>query len=369
MTSNMKKKTKKLSWMKLSKECRRVVKQARQLRTRSLGHANRIKYDLGRRRLVKRSKGILPLGDEAAIVLIYQPKGILKSTLMTLQWLDAKGVTPIVVSNTNLTESDRNLLLERSHLVIERPNVGYDFGGYREGIFTILERGIKLNALYVMNDSMWFPVKKDTDLIEKCRAAPEDLYGIHVGHYQQRIGNEFVQSYFFRFKKEILNSKAFRDYWMSIPMMQDKKEVVRFLELKMAARFHNKGFSYGGFTTWRDVLDLVLKSDDEGFLRRVFEYQSQMSEKERLLIEPLLKKGVNALEMRDILIPYIEEHTLFPELSWISPEILDALGIPFMKKAVNRAELVHQRHEAIRLGIPASYEKVILDELIGWDAK
>lgn len=96
-------------------------------------------YDLVTSKEIRRSNGAAPLQREVAIYLIYPGRGILASHLFMLRELQREGISPIVVSNLPLRHQDRDRLLDTATLIIERPNVGYDFGGYRDGILDIAE--------------------------------------------------------------------------------------------------------------------------------------------------------------------------------------------------------------------------------------
>lgn len=184
-----------LGW-KIQREFERVKKQVQSLRWYVWGPVNRWLYDRRRARDVQVSTGDVPAGDEAAVMLIYQPEAVPESIFFTLSWLGAQGLAPVVVSNLPLSDTDRARLCGLSHLVIERPNAGYDFGGYREGVLTVLERGIGSRAIHVMNDSMWFPLTEDLDAIRQAQSDPSDLYGLLCNVVTQGRQRSYLQSYF-----------------------------------------------------------------------------------------------------------------------------------------------------------------------------
>lgn len=108
----------------------------------------RWRYDVARSHQAQVWQGNAPLQDEVAVFLIYQETGVSDSILFTLSWLKDQGAAAVVVSNAPLTDSDKTRLMDLSYLVIQRPNLGYDFGGYREGILTVLERGTRRYHLH-----------------------------------------------------------------------------------------------------------------------------------------------------------------------------------------------------------------------------
>ena len=74
--------------------------------------------------------------------------------------------TPLIVSNSPLSNKDKNLILEYSWVLIERKNFGYDFGGYRDGVLFISEKIIDLDKLILINDSTWFPIIDNNSFID-----------------------------------------------------------------------------------------------------------------------------------------------------------------------------------------------------------
>jgi hypothetical protein len=121
--------------------------------------------------------GKVALGDRAAVYLIFPDTGVLQSHLESLAYIQRKGYAPIVVSNVVLTDADRTKLSDFAHLVIERYNYGYDFGGYRESILTLGAKLAGLKFLALFNDSCWFPVTETADWLGAAEAMDLDFVG------------------------------------------------------------------------------------------------------------------------------------------------------------------------------------------------
>ncbi len=82
------------------------------------------------------TEGTLQPGTKLALVLCWQPRGLAGSFFNLLDHLVASGYTPFVVSNAAFSDADRQALRSRIWRAVERPNFGYDFGGYRDGFNT-----------------------------------------------------------------------------------------------------------------------------------------------------------------------------------------------------------------------------------------
>jgi hypothetical protein len=75
---------------------------------------------------------------------------------------------------------DRTTFQELSHMIVERPNFGYDFGGYRDGVWLIGKLGLRPREVLFLNDSVWFPILKNATLLAEMRATSQDYVGTQV---------------------------------------------------------------------------------------------------------------------------------------------------------------------------------------------
>lgn len=333
----------------------------------------RITYDHRRESRVRTTEGFQPMLDEVSVLLIYQPTGLLESTLWQLRWMTAQGVTPVVVSNAPLDDADRDRLAGLAHLVIERPNIGYDFGGYREGVLQVLDRGIMPKALYLMNDSMWFPLSEDSDVLQRSRSAPEDVWGLFVNldAKMRTIGNldgSHVQSYFFRFSGRLVRDPEFDRYWRKMSLVNSKRLVIRLRELRLARHFTGLGYTAGGLHSWHDVVKFLLTLDDEQVMRDILHHQCQVNRKDAQVIEPMLHDpGLTALAIRDALRDKIENANILVCSFALHPVVTTSLGLPFLKKQ-RVPMMVRKRARMIDLGLHRSFPDAIRREVEFWDA-
>ncbi len=108
-------------------------------------------------------KGNVEMGSRLCVFVSFQPRGILPTTWKYLQHLKENlGYSVVLISNCPLQKSDilplKNLCVE----VIERDNIGYDFGAYKDGILRYMGKlGSKfdeLETLLIANDSVIGPI-------------------------------------------------------------------------------------------------------------------------------------------------------------------------------------------------------------------
>lgn len=113
--------------------------------------------------------------------------------------------------------------------IIWRRNLGYDFGGYKDGIRSLGNLDA-IDRLLLMNDSAYGPFYPLRSLISHIDATDTDCWGITESwehHYH-------VQSYFILFFKGALSLPAFRQFWRRFPYVNRKTWVIRYGEIKLS---------------------------------------------------------------------------------------------------------------------------------------
>ncbi|MBT8415360.1 MAG: rhamnan synthesis F family protein [Boseongicola sp.] len=187
------------------------------------------RYDARRDQDLKVYEGSLAASDTLAIFLVYQPRGVAASVFRTCAHLVESGFAPLVISNTPLSEADRSSFQELSHCVVERPNFGYDFGGYRDGVWLMGKLGLSPKQVLFLNDSVWFPIYSHSTLLSEWRDAPEDYLGTQVFGDIAASGNNrgFFGSYCFMIKTPLLDTNAFQSFWSDYRVSSNKEVTLR----------------------------------------------------------------------------------------------------------------------------------------------
>jgi hypothetical protein len=201
--------------------------------------------------------------QKIALLLIYQPNNLSNSTLWTCQHLIKSGYAPLIVSNTPLQPSQLQLLKSHAWRILCRPNVGYDFGGYQDGIRFLNLQNLDLDALIVMNDSIWFPLYEGDTTIQRMEDSPEDFLGLQAhkrpSHRLLKCKKPkkqyFLESYFWLFKRRALCSDAFKQYWHNYKASSSKYHTVRNGEHSITPYLAANSLSYRGLITMDGVVD------------------------------------------------------------------------------------------------------------------
>jgi len=323
-------------------------------------------YDQRKGRILSITKGEMPQTDEIAILLLFQPKGIVPSTLHTLDHFRSRGISTLVVSNAPLSKVDRTRLCSHAWRIMERPNYGYDFGGYRDGILHLLDLGLRPSRLYVLNDSIWFPLREDSDLVDDVRASEADLYGFVLNDRMRGNKRQHIQSYFFSFGGRLIAHPYFETHWRNIFLTNNKNLVVRRCEIPMTEAFQSRGHSVAFRHTYGDGARALRKLDNES-LRRVIAYQSKVSTRtakrlQRHLVDEDLDDVWRARVLKDIDTGIMDKYFLIAHPAVLIEQICS----PIIKK--DRQDIYRlQRHELLASRLEETFAPCVRDEVRNWD--
>lgn len=219
-------------------------------------------------------EGQVPLLPKVAIVVCFQPKGLAKSFFITLSHLVENGYSPLVISNSQLSDQDKEYLKPNAWRVVERPNFGYDFGGYRDGIFLLRKWNIPLDRLVILNDSIWYPVWENDTTLQKAEESEFDVVGM-VLHEQGDL--RFLESYFFSIKGRVLESNIFMNFWKDMRLTSNRFKVVRTGERDFGRHLELNKISYGSIFNQNDF-KLFLKKQSIDEIKEVLNYYTNKSE-------------------------------------------------------------------------------------------
>lgn len=170
--------------------------------------------------------------NKIAIFLIFQPNGISTSIIHTCKHFVSQGYLPLVVSNSPLHSVDLDNLKKTSWKILIRPNFGYDFGGYRDGIWLLSTLNVSPEFLIIINDSIWFPIFEDDLTINKMENAPADFVGALQVDQSRSVKNRrfkppFMGSFFWLLKEPALSNPAFHAFWNQYKITSNKYKTIR----------------------------------------------------------------------------------------------------------------------------------------------
>lgn len=267
---------------KVKRELRRIVGQFEDLVFRTTGFSIPkfyMKWFVDPR--VATKKGALPLQDRVAIYMIFPAEGLLASHVMALDYIVACGYVPVVVSNLPLDDAAQATILQRSAALIFRPNFGYDFAAYRDGLKYLDRVDARPDYLAIFNDSTWFPAFPGRNWFREAEATGCDYVGsvfhnaidpdvewdfrkdpwtadchfkhFHYGSFALLIG------------RNILISPEFKAFWRDYLPSNDKLRTVKTGEIGLTQLIVQGGFSHAA-TLDNQNLDELLSALPTGEL-------------------------------------------------------------------------------------------------------
>ena len=320
-------------------------------------------YEKKKSRTIRISEGAMLPGSEIAVFLIYQPNGVPGSIVHTCGHLAGKGISPFIVSNSRLSNEDRRRLADVSWKIMERPNFGYDFGGYREGILYLDEHDLIPDRLYLLNDSIWFPLFSDSDLIDRLRELNVDVASPVQARYKHRPDHTFIHSYLMRFDRRAIVSDGFLRYWRELPMSNNKMAVVRGGEKRLAMRMEELGLSAGAVWNIEDALREIEHLSDNEFLGAA-DYTADIYQAAQRRLDAARSAELDIAANRDSLIQsgYFGRDLLktFPLVT------IGRLGIPFMKK-LRQDPFRKARRSLLESELSSDLAPAVRKELASWD--
>ncbi len=167
--------------------------------------------------------------NEATHIAIVAVRPAGGSDLFTLNLVNAlaeQGFYILLMSNSPLSEQQREILLSRCHRIIERAPIGRDFGCYQVGlgILGLFSSGLPAacECLVLANDSMFY--RSDTaDIISEMRQFDSPWIAMFE-NFEQAY---HAQSFFLMFAPKVFKSKAFLNFWRKYKPYSSRKHTIK----------------------------------------------------------------------------------------------------------------------------------------------
>jgi hypothetical protein len=230
----------------------------------------RIRYAVQRQTgALQVTDGAVQMSERLAVYALYPQQGIRDSHIHALRALYDCGYTTVAVSNLPLTEQDRARLAPLLWKLIERPNFGYDFGAYREGIRAVTPHLAGAQRLVLMNDSVWFPLPGGADWPLQAEGLGVDVagavsnYGVAMPEalaldgFQWRYDPGLPQfhycSFALSFGPVAVQHPAFTRFWRRIRLTDSKFHTVLRGEVALSRALIGAGLSHAETLRIKDL--------------------------------------------------------------------------------------------------------------------
>lgn len=335
---------------KIERELETLRQQLRSLPERLLGPARQRRLDARFPSDYRVQNGAAPLTQKVAIFLVYQPKGMAASVLATCRHLTKRGYAVLLVANAPVSAQDQQAMGACVWRFVERPNFGYDFGGYRDGIRLLWHWSVSPEHLVILNDSVWFPLDEGETMLASMERSRAGFVGAlrHVDHPQPESEHAGIfLSYFFHIKRSVLCSPVFLDYWNHYVATSNKYLTVRRGERGFSRALFAAGVPSEGIYS-RDRLLQVLAQQPVEAVVKTLEYGAYTDLNLQHERDELLGAGARDTAWRAKAMAHIEAVSARRNFhSAFCYATVGLLGVPLLKK--NRGELqIRMRRQYVR---------------------
>ncbi|WP_235001732.1 rhamnan synthesis F family protein [Arcanobacterium ihumii] len=198
------------------------------------------------------------------IFFFYDSQGIVDDYVDVLLTDMKKNLTELaIVVNGYLAPKSYAKLRKFSDRVIVRDNIGFDVWAYK----TMLQKYgwaklSEFDEVILFNATIMGPVYSFEEMFTSMDSRDLDFWGITTYHYYP--GDPFgtmpegyipthLQSHFHAYRKSLVTSEAFQDYWDNMPMIDSYTDSVGKHEAPFTQRFERLGFKWESYVDTTDL--------------------------------------------------------------------------------------------------------------------
>lgn len=211
----------------------------------------------------------------------------------------------VFISNSSISDQDYHKLVELRLMdqFIQRENIGFDFAAWRDGMTEVgFETLDSYDSITIMNDTCFGPLWDIKEYYLKYETDENvDFWGLTnnretpKSRYTQSF-REHIQSYFITFKKSVITSHTFREFWENVKNYTNVQDVIDNYETQVTTKFLDAGFKY-------DVIFNTVNEDASHMLHADFSFYHPTAILDHKV--PFIK--VKAIDNNQHIAPYLLE--------------------------------------------------------------
>ena len=159
----------------------------------------------------------------------------------------------VFISNSSINEQDYHKIVELRLMdqFIQRENFGFDFAAWRDGMTAVgFEELATYDSVTIMNDTCFGPLWDIKDYYLEYESDDSvDFWGLTnnratpKSRYTQGF-REHIQSYFITFKKSVIVSPEFKNFWENVKNYTNVQDVIDNYETQVTTKVLDAGFKY-----------------------------------------------------------------------------------------------------------------------------
>ncbi len=191
-----------------------------------------------------------------AIFMFWDKEGIVDDYVFTfLNGLHQCCENVCVVINGTVGGETVEKLKETADYVLQRENKGFDSWAYRHAIeyYGYETLANQYDEIVLCNYTCYGPLYSFKNMFSEMDSHECDFWG-HIRYIplpgqrlEKTIMPEHIQSHFIVFRKSILASRSFKEYWATLQLPNNYTEAILFHELRCTKFFEERGFLSDSF--------------------------------------------------------------------------------------------------------------------------
>jgi hypothetical protein len=175
--------------------------------------------------------------DRYVLFVLYAKQDIPPFIETILQAIGRSHLNLVISTNARITEEQRDILLSRCNLLIERADLGRDFGGYRDGIRILQRRCDNIERLILLNDSLFY-FENGLDTLVVGLDGEHDVIGMtEVFEHHYHIG-----SYAISVSRAVLQNARFKLFWKKYRPIPTRRWSIHKGEVGLSRMLMKAGF-------------------------------------------------------------------------------------------------------------------------------
>lgn len=147
--------------------------------------------------------------------------------------------------------------------VFHRKNIGFDAGAYKDALSEYVgwDEVEYYDELILMNDSFYGPFYPLQRIFDVMKSVEADFWGLTRSKAGIAVDGmkyqEHIQSYFLVFRKQVIQSKDFRNFWEQLTYPATMEETIQNFELGINEYLKQKGFRDAAVTDlYKNILSI-----------------------------------------------------------------------------------------------------------------
>lgn len=150
----------------------------------------------------------------------------------------------VFVSTAELSQAELGKVQNLAEVVIKRENVGHDFFSYKAGLDELRKHAPEsYSEVILCNDSVYGPLYPMEEMFAAMERTGADFWGVTEA---QELAHH-LQSYFLVFRRSVLQSAPFLDFWAAMAPLSDRAEIVRRYEVGLSQLLEARGFKAAAY--------------------------------------------------------------------------------------------------------------------------